>query len=76
MLRKTAKFQKPIFWWVPTCQTKIFWSPKKYLNFGSQLFSRPYTKVPKKVWHTPVRQKLNEEIYFLEACCIWPRAVH
>jgi hypothetical protein len=61
---------------VGTCPFRVqyIWPYPKFKIPLPKLFS-PGPKVSKKVCHTPVGQKLREEIDFLKAGCFWPRAV-
>jgi len=49
--------------------------PTPKLKFMLLRCFSPGPKVSKKVCHTPVGQKLREEIDFLETCYFQPRAV-
>jgi hypothetical protein len=64
-----------IFFWVGTCPgSNILGLTPKFKIPLPRLFS-PGPKVSKKVCHTPVGQKLREEIDFLETGRFQPRAV-
>jgi hypothetical protein len=64
-----------IFVRVPACSgSNILGPTPKFKILLPRLFS-PGLKVSKKVCHTPVGQKLREEIDFLETGCFCPRAV-
>ena len=67
---------KKIFFWAGTRRSgsNISGPTPKFKIPLPRLFS-PGPKVSKKVCHTPVGQKLREEIDFLETGCFRPRAV-
>jgi hypothetical protein len=72
---KMPNSQKIFFGRVPTCSgSNISGLTPKFKIPLPRLFS-PGLKVSKKVCHTPVGQKLREEIDFLETGRFWPRAV-
>ncbi len=64
---KTANSKKNFVRQVPTHSDPKILFPR---------FFSPGSKVPKQVCHTPVGQKLREEIDFLKTGCFWPRAIH
>jgi hypothetical protein len=76
ILCKNAKFQKNIFGGQVPAHSgfNIAGPTPKFKILLSRLFSLGH-KVSKKVCHTPVGQKLREEIDFLETGCFRPNAV-
>jgi hypothetical protein len=72
---KTPKSENIIFWWVPAHSgPNILGHTQKFKLPYPRLFSL-VPKVSKKVCHTPVGQKLREEIDFLETGSFQPRAL-
>ncbi len=72
---KTPNSENIIFWWVPAHSgPNILGHTQKFKLPYPRLFSL-VPKVSKKVCHTPVAQKLREEIDFLETGSFQPRAI-
>ena len=72
---KMPNSQKIIFWGVPACSGSNILGPTPKFKIPLPRLFSPGPKVSKKVCHTPVGQKLREEIDFLETGRFRPRAV-
>jgi hypothetical protein len=72
---KMPNSQKIIFGGAPARSGSNISGPTPKLKIPLRRLFSPGPKVSKKVCHTPVGQKLREEIDFLETGCFWPRAV-
>ena len=59
---KMPNSQKIFFGWVPACSGSNISGPTPKLKIPLPRLFRPGPKVSKKVCHTPVGQKLREEI--------------
>ncbi len=67
--------KKILFWQVPDLSEAYILGPSPKFKIPLPRLFRPGPKVSKKICHTPVGQKLREEIDFLETGHFWPRAV-